>query len=148
MRLINVDKNNWKKVIFLTTDPEGKHFLGEEYVASNAYSLLQAVYEEGWTVKAIEHEGVLIGFTMYGWSEEENFYELCRFMIDRRYQGKGYGKEALDVIVSEMKKEFSCNEIYLSTEPENVRAKHIYEKAGFVSTGKIVDEEELFKMEF
>lgn len=85
---------------------------------------------------------------MYGWSEEENFYELCRFMIDRRYQGKGYGKEALDVIVSEMKKEFSCNEIYLSTEPENVRAKHIYEKAGFVSTGKIVDEEELFKMEF
>lgn len=147
MRLINIDKSNWEEVILLTTNSEGKHFLGEEYVASNAYSIVQSVYEEGWTVKAIEHEGVLIGFTMYGWGEEEEFYELCRFMIDRRYQGKGYGKEALDLIVSEMKKEFLCSEIYLSTEPDNVRAKHIYEKAGFVSTGKIVDEEELYKME-
>ena len=74
---------------------------------------------------------------MYGLCEERNFYELCRFMIDRKYQDKGYGTQALSLIVEEIKNKYSCNEIYLSTEPENVKAKHVYEKFGFVSTGEI-----------
>ena len=77
-------------------------------------------------------------------AKNENFYELCRFMIDRKYQGQGYGKQALSLIIEEMKNRFNCNEIYLSTDPENVRAKHVYEKFGFVSTGEIWYDEELY----
>ena len=76
----------------------------------------------------------------------EKYYELCRFMIDRKYQGKGYGKEALQLIINDMKNEFHCNEIYLSVDPENVKAKHIYQQFGFYSTGKVVDEEEVYKL--
>lgn len=94
MKLIDINKDNWEEVIMLATDKEGRHMLGEEFVASNAYSIIEAVYEDGWTTKAIENNGTIIGFTMYGWCEEENYYELC-IMIDRKYQGKGYGKEAL-----------------------------------------------------
>ena len=148
MKLIDINKENWEEVILLTTDKDGKHFLGEEYVASNAYSIIQSVYEAGWVIKAIEHDEKIIGFTMYGLSEEDNFYEICRFMIDRRYQGKGYGKKALSVIIDEMRKEFSCNEIYLSVDPENVKAKHIYEKSGFISTGEMLDEEEVYVKKF
>ena len=146
MKLIDINKENWKEVILLTTDKDGKHPLGEEYVASNAYSIAQSIYEDGWVIKAIEYDEKIIGFTMYGFSEEDNFYEICRFMIDRRYQGKGYCKQAISLIIDEMKEKFSCSEIYLFVVPENLRAKHVYEEVGFVSTGKIVDEEELYIM--
>lgn len=144
MMLVDITKDNWEKVIFLTTNTENSHTICEEFVASNAYSILQSFYEDDWIIKAIEHEGELIGFAMYGYCEERNFYELCRFMIDRKYQGQGYGTQALSLIVEEMKNKYDCNEIYLSTEPENARAKHVYEKFGFVSTGEIWYDEELY----
>ncbi|WP_245863965.1 GNAT family N-acetyltransferase [Paenibacillus donghaensis] len=81
---------------------------------------------------------------MYGLPEDSESYELCRFMIDRKFQGKGYGKQALSLIIEEMKNRFGCKEIHLSTGPENTRGKHIYENLGFVSTGEIEDDEEIY----
>lgn len=118
--------------------------LCEELVASNALSIVQAQFEKTWITKAIELDGILIGFTMYGFSEEQNFFELCRIMIDRKYQGNGYGPKAILLVIEEMKKLDGCKEIYLSTEPENELGKKIYEKLGFVNTGRIVEGEELF----
>lgn len=46
-------------------------------------------------------------------------------MIDERYQGKGYGKHALQIIIDEMFRSFGCDKIYLSMAPNNSRGKHI-----------------------
>ena len=159
MRLIDITKENWEDVIFLSTnetitvkgsgepyEAKGMPSLCEEFVASNALSIVQSVYENGWIIKAIEHDGELIGFTMFGWNEEEEFYELCRIMIDRTMQNKGYGTQAILLILEEMKARFGCKEVYLSTDPENVRGKHVYEKVGFRSEHKMLDDEELFKI--
>ena len=108
--------------------------------------LTNAGFLNGWVIKAIEHEGELIGFTMFGWSEEEEFYELCRIMIDFHYQNKGYGTQAIKMILDEMKARFGCREVYLSTDPENAVGKHVYEKVGFKSENRMVDDEELFKI--
>lgn len=142
MKLIEITKNNWEKVIFLTTNKDNLYTLGEEFVASNAYSIVQSFYEEEWIIKAIEHKEELIGFAMYGFSEEEQYYEICRFMIDRKFQGKGYGTEALALIVEDMKQQFGCSEVYLSTESNNVIGIHVYEKCGFVKTGKVIEDED------
>ncbi|MEO3948043.1 GNAT family N-acetyltransferase [Gorillibacterium sp. CAU 1737] len=144
MNLIEITKENWVKVVLLTTNENGSHTLGEEFVASNAYSLVQSAFEPGWTTKAIEQDGTLIGFAMYGWCEERSCYELCRFMLDRKAQGQGYGKQALSLIVQEMKQQFGCEKIYLSIDPENHRGKHVYEQFGFVPTGDVWDDEEVF----
>ena len=159
MRLIDITKENWEDVIFLSTnetitvkgsgepyEAKGMPSLCEEFVASNALSIVQSVYENGWIIKAIEHDGELIGFTMYGWNEEEEFYELCRIMIDHTMQNKGYGTQAILLILEEMKSRFGCKEVYLSTDPENVRGRHVYEKVGFRSEHKMLDDEELFKI--
>lgn len=37
-------------------------------------------------------------------------------------------------------------EVYLSTDPENIVGKHVYEKVGFRSENKMIDDEELFKI--
>lgn len=159
MKLVDITSENWEDVIFLTTnesitvksgeesfEAKGMPSLCENHVASNALSIVQSVYEDGWIVKAIEQDGKLIGFTMFGWCEEEGFYELCRFMIDIRYQNRGYGTQALRMILDEMKSRFGCKEIFLSTGPDNVRAKHVYEKVGFRSEHRMLDDEELFKI--
>ena len=159
MRLIDITKENWEDVIFLSTnetitvkgsgdayEAKGMPSLCEEFVASNALSIVQSVYEDGWIIKAIEHDEELIGFTMFGWNEEEEFYELCRIMIDREAQNKGYGTQAIQLILDEMKARFGCKEVYLSTDPENARGRHVYEKVGFRSEHRMVDDEELFKI--
>ncbi|WNS46329.1 GNAT family N-acetyltransferase [Paenibacillus sp. MMS20-IR301] len=144
MRLIDITSSNWEKVILLTTNPNNQHTLDEEFVASNTYSIVESIYEADWTIKAVEEDGQLVGFAMYGLPEGSGAYELRRFMIDRKFQGRGYGKQALALIIREMEEKFACKEIYLSTEPGNSRGKHVYESQGFVSTGELQDGEEVY----
>ena len=161
MQLVDITKENWWDVLCLTTnetitvkgrgepyEAEGMPSLCEEFVASNALSIVQSVYEDGWTVKAIEQDGELIGFTMFGYNEEEDFYELCRIMIDRKFQNKGYGTQAIGMVLQEMKERFGCKEVYLSTDPENAVGRHVYEKVGFRTENRMLDDEELFKFVF
>ena len=65
-------------------------------------------------------------------------------MIDHNHQGKGFGSIALKLVIEEMAEIEDCTEIYLSVNPENIRGKHIYEKAGFVKTGEVWDNEEVY----
>ena len=159
MQLVDVTKENWEDVVFLSTnetitvkgsgepyEAKGMPSLCEEFVASNALSIVQSVFEDGWVIKAIEHEGELIGFTMFGFCEGEGFYELCRIMIDKHYQNKGYGTQAIRMILDEMRSRFGCREVYLSTDPENAVGRHVYEKIGFRSEHRMLDDEELFKI--
>lgn len=161
MKLVDITKENWLKVVFLTTNQRvmiqgngTEHDVGEiptlceNFVASNALSIVQSVYENGWIIKAVEEEGTLVGFTMYGYCEENNYYELCRIMIDRRYQKKGYGTQAIRLVLDEMKRMDGCKEVYLSTDPKNIVGKHIYEKLGFISENRMIEGEELYKYVF
>lgn len=144
--LKDIDDNNWEQCIMLTTNKEGKHFICEEFVASNALSIAQSKIQKGWIIKAIYDEDIMIGFTMYGFCYEHNFYEICRIMIDYKYQGKGYGKRALGKIIEEMKNFKDCNEVFLSFDPENQIGKKLYESFNFKSTGRIIDDELLYSL--
>ena len=135
IRLIDVTVDNWENICCLNPGREGR-----EFVASNAFSIAQSSFETGWVIKGIQIDKKLIGFTMYGYSEELKAYELCRFMIDEKYQGNGFGKCALQTIISQMFQSYNCDKIYLSTTPDNIKGKHIYENAGFIQTGETCGE--------
>lgn len=137
IRLVDVTKKNWDDICALYPGKDGRMF-----VASNSYSIAQSVYEDGWVIKGISLGDELIGFTMYGFSEELNAYEICRFMLDERYQLKGYGSKALRVIIDEMFKAYHCDRLYLSTSPDNARGQHVYTRAGFKPTGETCGEGE------
>lgn len=131
MRLIDITADNWEKICCLNPGSAGR-----EFVASNACSIAQSVFENGWVIKGIQNADLLIGFTMYGFREEWKAYEICRFMIEERYQGNGDGKRALQLIIAEMLRCYKCDKIYLSTSPNNEKGKHIYRNAGFTPTGE------------
>ncbi|SDO03987.1 diamine N-acetyltransferase [Psychrobacillus sp. OK028] len=144
MKLVEINKDNWLHTVLLTTNVDGKATVVEKFVASNALSIVQSNYETGWIVRGIEVDGKIIGFTMYGLDEETKNYWICRLMIDYTCQGKGYGKEAVQLVLDEMKQLDNCEVIYLSTEPNNEVAIKLYESFGFQKTGKINDGEAEF----
>lgn len=92
---------------------------------------------EKWRPYAIVYKGEYIGFIMYGEFIDPYQVWFDRFFIDEKYQGKGYGKAVIPVILEKIEKEYSCKEIYLSVYPDNIPAINLYKYMGFVFTGEL-----------
>ncbi|WP_391116910.1 GNAT family N-acetyltransferase [Psychrobacillus sp. L3] len=144
MKLVEINKDNWLRTVLLTTNGDGKATVVEQFVASNALSIVQSIYETGWIAKGIEVDDKIIGFAMYGFDEDTKNYWICRLMIDYSCQRKGYGRAVIQMILDEMKQLDGCETIYLSTEPDNEVAIKLYESFGFKKTGKINEGEAEF----
>lgn len=151
MELRKVDLSNLWELLDLKVFPEQK-----EFVASNDVSILEAyaTTASGYTALpfGIYENGVPVGFVMFGYGltgDESDppiakgNYCLWRFMIDQSHQGKGLGKKALSLCIQYLQS-FPCGKgefCWLSYEPENQRAKALYEKAGFRENGQMCGEE-------
>lgn len=129
----------------------------QSYVASNDVSLIEAYIsktENGQIFPfGIYKDDVPVGFLMIGFGTDsswddapaiaQNNYDLRRLMIDIKYQGRGYGKEALNLAL-EFIHTFPCGKAeycWLSYEPENKVARDLYRSFGFVETGEKDGEE-------
>lgn len=144
------NKNIWK---VCTLEPFEEQ---KDFVAENMQSLAEAyaTRNEGNNALplAVCHGGDLIGFVMIGkgtvGNEDESDlikenYCLWRLMIDKKYQGQGYGKQTIDAAM-DLIRTFPFGEaekVWLSYEPENTRARDIYRKYGFVENGEMCGNE-------
>lgn len=143
LRLEKVTSENWRKAVFLTTDPERKMPLDEKWITSNAYSLLQCIYDKEWDCRLLMDGETAVGFVFYGhWPEEQ--YMLCRDMIDVKHQKKGYGKAFLPMVVEQIRSQFGCKDVYTSVDDENLHALHLYTSFGFERTDKMDGEERVY----
>ena len=61
---------------------------------------------------------------------------MDRLLIDEKYQGKGYGKAALHLLLERLRKEYGRKKIYLSVIEGNDVAAGMYKNAGFRFTGR------------
>ncbi len=121
-----------------------------EYIASNESSLEAAEeYSDVARPFVIYSDGIAVGFTMFAfepdYEDPDDRYWLWRFMIDEKYQGQGYGKEALKHIISYFKENGAGN-IRLSTKESNVNAIHLYQSFGFAPNGDVNDGEIVFEL--
>ena len=127
------------------------------FVAGNDISLIEAYIakiENGQIFSfGIYKDDVPVGFLMIGFGTDsswdnapaiaQNNYDIRRLMIDTKYQGRGYGKEALNLAL-EFIRTFPCGKAeycWLSYEPENKVAQNLYRSYGFVETGEKDGEE-------
>lgn len=76
---------------------------------------------------------------MLGYYESRNQYTLWKFLIDKQYQNKGYGREALKQGIAYLKERFDAAEIFTGVALGNETAKHLYKSVGFQETGMIED---------
>jgi diamine N-acetyltransferase len=125
----------------------------DELVAPNAVSIAQAHFSpEAW-FRAIYADDVPVGFAMLeDWSqvldrepelyEGERFIALWRFMIDHRYQGLGFGAQAIQLLIAQARSRPTVKNMLLSFVPKENNPEAFYQRFGFVRTGE-EDEGEL-----
>lgn len=64
-------------------------------------------------------------------------FEIHRFMIDFQYQGRWYGKQALNEIIKYIQKiSQRTNRIKLMFLEDNIRAEKLYTSVGFIDSGE------------
>ncbi len=143
VELRRIDKDNYIECLNLQVSEGQRNF-----VASNVYSLAQAwVYSQTAYPFAIYADGTMVGFVMMGFYEVKQVYTIWRLMIDARYQGKGYGKTALQLSIDYLRQEHHVNQIYLSFEPDNTVAEKLYSSFGFQRTGEVAGGEIEMRLE-
>lgn len=110
------------------------------YIETVAQCLSEADENEIWRPVGIYHGDLLVGFAMYGFFLEEYPPEgrlwLDRLLIDARYQGRGYGREALIGLLERLSREYPGRDVYLSVIKGNDVAVHLYEQFGFRFIGE------------
>ena len=144
LKLVPVTADNWKTALFLTTDPERKIPLDEQWIANNAFSLVQCRYDPDWDCRLMMDGELAVGFVFFGYWREEDHYMLCRYMIDVKHQGKGYGTAFLPLAVELIRSQYGCRDVYTSVHDDNTHAVHLYRKFGFVPTAQMDADERVY----
>ncbi len=134
----------------------------KDFVAPNDISIVTAYAAQGSGCSAfpfgIYDDEKPVGFVMIGFNEIvmyeafkdavppkilQNNYSIWRLMIDKRYQGRGYGKEALKLAL-EFIRTWPCGKAdycEISYEPENETAAGLYRSMGFEENGEMDGDE-------
>lgn len=152
IRLEKVDGRNVQDLLKLKVSDDQSSF-----VASNNISIVEAytaITGNGYAFPfGIYEDNKPVGFLMIGYDVDDYWddapeiakgnYNLWRLMIDKTYQGKGYGKEAVRLALDFINT-FPCGAAdycWLSYEPENEIARKLYSSFGFNETGEMDGEE-------
>ena len=135
LKLIDVNEQNWLDAVKLSVRDDQKGFLD-----SPAGILARGYVYRGCRAKVfgIAEDDTIVGLALVkDMDEEPACYDLQQFMIDSRWQGKGYGSEALRMILSMLEEErkYECVEVCVKN--NNAAALRVYEKAGFTDTGYV-----------
>lgn len=129
----------------------------KKFVAGNDISIIEAyvaITGGGYVFPfGIYDDNVLVGFVMIGYDTDDywydapeiaqNNYNIWRLMIDKHYQHKGYGKEAIKLALNFIRT-MPCgkaNYCWLSYKPDNIIAKKLYSSFGFAETSEMNGEE-------
>jgi len=136
LALTDVTEDNWLGIAFLSAKDSQKAFVALPVgILARGY-----VYRtcNGRVLFVIENDGTIIGVALVReFTDEPLGYDLQQFMIDRRFQGKGYGAAALGLILGELRREGHYDRVEVCVKKEDAEAIRLYEKSGFVDSGYI-----------
>lgn len=126
-----LNEENWYACCGLEVAEEQK-----QYMEPNAVSIAQSKFEPALKPFAIYAGENIVGFLMYNSVPEElDAYWIYRIMVDKRFQGKGIGKAASNLMMDEMATSLNTEKIAVGYHPENRDAHHLYGSLGFLDNG-------------
>ena len=141
--LREITKATLHDILRLKVAPHQEHF-----VASNAVSLAEAHFEPDlpW-YRGVYVGDMPVGFLMLEYDAPDQSYVLWRFMIDARYQKRGIGQKALELVFEYVKTRPGAKALYTSIVPGEGNPGPFYEKMGVVYTGEEDDGELVMRRE-
>ena len=132
VELREVSKDDVRAICRLAVAPTQMSF-----VAPNAISFAEALFEPKAWYRGIYADGTPVGFAMLSIDQDAPEYYLWRFMIDARYQGRGYGRVAIGHIVEFVRTLPNAHELLVSWVPADGGPEPFYRGLGFVPTGEM-----------
>jgi diamine N-acetyltransferase len=116
------------------------------FVAPNAISFAEALFEPKAWYRAINADDVPVGFTMLSIDTEKPEYFLWRLMISEDFQGRGYGRAAIGLIVDHVRSLPGARELLVSWEIGDGGPEPFYRGLGFQPTGEMAGDEVIARL--
>ena len=111
------------------------------FVAPNAYSLAQAMFNDAAWFRAVYAGKSPVGFIMLEDNAAKQEYYLWRFMIAPHFQKRGYGAQAIALLTDYVKSRPGAKELLLGYIDHPEGPAEFYRRLGFDETGNIEDGE-------
>ena len=87
---------------------------------------------------AIEADGQLIGqCSLFNFDDTAHTCELGIAIGDKAYWGKGYGREAVGLLLEYAFRYRNLRRVFLRTDGQNIRGQRAYKACGFVEEGRL-----------
>jgi diamine N-acetyltransferase len=124
-KLVKLDKKNMWQALTLKVEPDQEGFVLEAK-SSVAMALMYKTKHA-----YVEMEGNrVVGLLVLEMDKRKNYYNIDIILIDRKYQGRGYGKIMLQWAVDKLTQE-GAKELEIGVNRFNHAAKKIYLDIGF-----------------
>ena len=133
--LIEITEDNYQTVCRLEVSAEQKG-----YVAAPVGILARAYAKRRRNARALAilTDETIIGVLMYmELFEEPACYTIEQFLIDHRFQNKGFGTRALQLVIDILENERKYEAIEICVKREDAQAIKVYSNAGFIDTGYV-----------
>jgi len=136
VHLERLTRDNWRQVITLDIADDQRRFLETPSVL---YGVAEVQFHPTYIPYAVYDGDTVVGFAVYGCTPEDAArWWIPLILIDHRYQGKGFGRAAMQAIIVSIRQQApDCREIALSYKPDNVAAERLYLSLGFEKTDEI-----------
>ena len=135
IRLIDIDETNFFAARALSLREDQRRFLDSPLgILARGY----AYRNERARVLAVADEGAVVGLLLVkDMDEEPACYDLQQFLIDSRFQGKGYGKAALGLLLDLLRSEGKYADVEVCVHRDNAAALALFFGVGFRDTGYV-----------
>jgi diamine N-acetyltransferase len=139
-----IDDTNRDAVVALAVAPDQERFV--DGVAASVREAAANPRARPW-LRAIYDGDTPVGFLMLADGAEPGNgvipwpYYLWRMLIDARWQGQGYGRSALDLVVAHLRERPAADTLVTSIVPGDGSPYGFYLRYGFQPTGDFFDHE-------
>lgn len=140
-----IDAANHREALALAVHPAQEHFVAGHTPLAAIGMAKALVRPGGWHVEPL---GLRAGDGLVGFAcvcfhmGRPGERRIIHFFIDRRFQGRGYGRAGMEALLSRIAAESpGCRWITLTAHRENLPARALYERLGFVPDGPAEDDE-------
>ena len=135
IRLEEVNEENWRLPLRVA-DSQAAYVAAPAKILARAYA-----YRKSRSAAYVIYSGETpVGMAMYYDCAQLDTYVFSQLFIDARYQGRGYGKAAVQRVLDLMREDGRYQKVCLCYIEGNTAARALYEGFGFVETERDGDE--------
>jgi len=141
VRLRMLTKTDVEEMAAWDDDAEIEKYIGKKFAPYETplewYSnLLKDNRQRGLAIETLDGQFIGdVGLQEISWRKRSAEVRIC--IADKEYWGRGYGTEALQILIRYAFEELGLEVLYLRVYADNLRAIRCYEKCGFEKKGRV-----------